>query len=438
MLGQLDRVLAIYLAKLSSILIKLLGIGKASSFPGRLALKLEPNLLKHFADELNSNHSNLSFFITGTNGKSTTTGMLKSICEQYKTALRTDPKLICNDIGANLIYGIVSELIKASDHKNNLDTHDYILEIDEAALEGIALELKPRSITVTNIYRDQLDRFGEVDATQRLISRGIKNAASDNTKTLVLILNCNDKKVLELRDLLNDNQNIQFVYYQVIDAREIDNLENNYTAYNKHSAILTARIINENINHSQIKLTSLDGKSIELRVPVPGLYNVHNAVAAASSAFVQGISLEIIAKGIEGYQSLFGRSETVQYKDSSYKVFLIKNPTGCTEVLRLLSNAKQANYLIAINDNYADGRDVSWLWDAKFELLQTTSKVICSGSRAYDIALRLKYAGLEEGRIIIEPKINKALELATSEGSELFVLPTYTALLELNKMGFGI
>lgn len=433
--------LEIYLAKLSTVLIKALRLGKASSFPGRLALRLNPNLLKHFAEELNAEKYNLSFFVTGTNGKSTTTGMLKSICRQYKKAMNDlATSLICNDIGANLDYGIVSELIRSTNHFNKLTTHDYIFEVDEAALDKIAVDLKPRSITVTNIYRDQLDRFGEVDATQRLIARGIEKLARSSDKKIAVILNADDNKVVGIRDLIEPNEQLQFVYYKLIQDSfdAIDNLENDYTVYSNHPPILEARILHKDINITLIRLTSLDGKTVDLTIPVPGVYNVYNAVAAACSAFVQGISLEIIARGIEDYHSLFGRSETVQYKDSSYKVFLIKNPTGCTEVLKLLKGQKNANYLIVINDNYADGRDVSWLWDAKFELLQTGGTITCSGSRAYDMALRLKYAGLKPEQIIIEPEVTKALESSASKDSNLFVLPTYTALLELNKMGFGI
>lgn len=442
----------LYLAKLAAFGIKVLNLGKASSFPGRLAMRLNSCLLYDLCSELNAN-SDFSFIVSGTNGKSTTTGMLKSICSKYLEATNRNPRLICNDIGANLNYGILSELIRSTNWRNQLKTFNYVLEVDEAAFETLARDLKPRIVTLTNIYRDQLDRFGEIDATQKLIARAIDNAARQRNNPLTLVLNSDDPKISELPRLLQAAANINCVYYKVISDESIENIEknltllnkyphfdadNNLTLLNKSQVLLQAKVLERDMDSSLVDLIGLDGRSLRLRIPIPGLYNIYNALAAASSALAYGISLDIIVEGIESYTSLFGRSETVQYKGSSYKVFLIKNPAGCTEVIKLLKSEPQANYLIAINDNYADGRDVSWLWDANFELLKPGSRVICSGSRAYDMALRLKYAGHQMEAVVIEPNLNKALDMLVDMDGKAFVLPTYTALLELNHMGFGI
>jgi UDP-N-acetylmuramyl tripeptide synthase len=368
----------------------------------------------------------LKICTSGTNGKTTTTGMVKQIFYEYKTFLGDKSSIICNDLGANLYYGIVAAFLSMTDFWGNLRSSDFIIEVDEAAFPKVAKVLQPELIAVTNIYRDQLDRFGEIDTTQKLIRSAIQNAGNPT-----LVLNANDPKVLELAD----SSSGRIILYQVDYA--LQNFDEGFTNTQAAERVeVKAHIIKEEIDRTDLEL-HLGNNLLKLSVPLPGLYNSYNATAAAAIAYADKVPVDIIKTGIENYKAAFGRSETKIFNDVKYQVFLIKNPTGASEVLKHLSQDEKGRFLIIINDNYADGRDVSWLWDAKFEYLNQVpkSQVFCSGRRAYDMALRLKYAGISD--IKVEPDIRAALDQAVHEcpGQEhLYVLPTYTALLELEKL----
>ena len=474
--------IAILAAKISSKLIKSLKLGKASALPGRVALAIYPKILEYYQTQLMG--SELQFFITGTNGKTTTTGLLKQIVLEHLKLTNQAPALICNDYGANLYYGICTELVHSSTliskpkslfkklpdarlanpeepeltsasmriprgERNAADgtfrmgfkSSNYVLELDEAAFVSVAKVLQPKSVTVTNLFRDQLDRFGEIDSTQKLIVSGIEElvARSSVLGARHIILNADDTKVSDIKNLLQSKANLcrpEFYFYRVTHSQKaIENLDATATAsVIANEDCFITEVIEEQIGYSQIRLKK-GNDSIELKLNLPGLYNIYNACAAAATAYSNGISLAAIKSGLENYQCNFGRSEIKSINGQEYQVFLIKNPTGCTEVLKYINQDTQARYLIAINDNYADGRDVSWLWDARFDYINTGNRVIyCSGHRAEDMALRLKYAGINPELIIIEKNIRQALKLAASETKEqehLYVLPTYTALLEL-------
>ncbi|MDD9898046.1 MAG: MurT ligase domain-containing protein [Candidatus Melainabacteria bacterium] len=421
---------AISLAKLTRSLVKILRLGSGSALPGRVALALQPKLLEDFAAELET--SNLQSIITGTNGKTTTAGLLREI---YKLAGGEDP--ISNLMGANLYYGILAEFINSSDLSGNLKSNNFVLEVDEATLPEVAKIIPVKTITVTNLFRDQLDRFGEIDATQKLIIQGIRNlvqrqgdrdvADAPHDDSPVLVLNADDTKVL---DIANQVEGFEVFSFAVKADRELSNLDSD------PQRDVDANLICEQVSEHKIKLVYQE-QSIEIDFKLPGLYNIYNATAAAATALVAGVDLTSIKQGIENYRGNFGRAEIKTFDGVEYQTFLIKNPTGATEVLRDLATKKNPKFMIAINDNYADGRDLSWLWDAEFEHLQTKSEIICAGCRAEDMAVRLKYAGIKPGQIKIIKSLKQALVDATSskQNSEtLFVLPTYTALLELNQL----
>ena len=186
---------------------------------------------------------------------------------------------------------------------------------------------------------------------------------------------------------------------------------------------------------SRVEIRTPEGP-LELQLPLPGLYNVYNALAAVTAALRLGVCLEQIKAGIEGMEAVFGRVETIEVDGTPVSILLIKNPAGANEVLRTLRLEEGLDLWLALNDRIADGRDVSWIWDADFELLDGVGRrVVCAGTRAPEMALRLKYAGLDEGLIEVEPPIRRSLDRAL-EGSNgrLFALPTYTALLELRNL----
>ncbi len=440
---MLPAYIAVTAAKLSSKLIRALNLGKASALPGRVALALNSKILEYYQAQLEA--ADLQFFVTGTNGKTTSTGLLKQIVLEQLRSTNKPPLLICNDYGANLYYGIVTEFVNSSSLWAQAKSANYVLELDEAASVLVSKVLSPKSITVTNLFRDQLDRFGEIDSTQKLIVKAISNLLNSQRPMLNIVLNADDAKVSAIKDIIEASSNNMgnakvrnYHFYKVIHPQnQIENFDAQQTqSLIANDQCFVAEVLAEQIGYSDIRLTKAN-ESIELRLNLPGLYNVYNACAAAATAYANGINLETIKVGLENYQGNFGRSETKSINGKNYQLFLIKNPTGCTEVLKYINQDEQARYMIAINDNYADGRDVSWLWDARFEYMHTRDKTIyCSGKRAEDMALRLKYAGINAEQIVIEKDLKQALKVAAqdcSSGEHLYVLPTYTALLELNK-----
>ncbi len=447
----------------------LLNIGSGSTIPGRLASELYPNTLKEFYEEIGKaeGKDQIKIAVTGTNGKTTTTGLIKSILHR---------PLICNNLGANLESGITTAFIDNTGFSNKLKTKDYLLEVDEATLVRVSGVVKPQVITVTNLYRDQLDRFGELDTTKKLINKGISKINDDIKETKLggeqifptLVLNADDpfvstigfeenKKLFYSVELSEELQKEEEDYYkEVCDKGLVTNLEKSFAGSSgKVKADIKAVVMEHGFDHSIIDLQTPDGHR-EIKVKLPGIYNVYNAVSAAATAIEAGLSLTEIKEGIESYKTNFGRAEEKTVKGVGIQTFLIKNPAGATEVLKHLSHDPNAKFLIAINDNYADGRDVSWLWDAEFEYLKKTkTPITVSGVRAHDMALRLKYAGLPLDQIKVIPDIEEALNFSidlcnyknlkkqiktlikdkgTIERKKLYILPTYTALLNLEKI----
>lgn len=450
------KALAISLARLCTKLLKAFHLGNASSLPGRVALKVCPSLLQEANSEIESQTDSFRVMVSGTNGKTTSVGLMDSIYE----VLRGKENLISNRLGANLYYGVATAFCN---FQGDLKNADYILEVDEAALKTVVKHVKPDILAFTNIFRDQLDRFGEIDATKNLLEEAVKEA--NKQEDFKLILNYDDIKLRSIETVSRKN-----IYFFRLFADSV--LEDKLTEeklsdkdsffFGADETILKEE---ENINFITGKLKILDarysvfelnfrGESIEVHLNLPGIYNVYNALLASAVFLVKGVDLQSIAKGIFAYRGAFGRSQTLFLNEVESNIYLIKNPKGCSEVLHMLKANSEALFLIVINDNYADGRDVSWLWDADFEsLIKSTNIVteneirgasvkinyICSGKRAYDMALRLRYAGADVSEIYVEENINLAVNFATDyikNGSErnLNILPTYTALLELEKM----
>ncbi len=435
------KFIAITVSKLIAKTVKSLNLGSGSALPGRVALLIYPKLLHDFKNEINATiHSQtlkaVSVIITGTNGKTTTTGLLEQMLNDsgYKN-------ISCNHEGANLYYGVVAAFLMNTNFQGKLKSPHYIIEADEAALAAISAVLKPKIIIVTNLFRDQLDRFGELDSTQKLISKGIEASYTTSDSAPALVLNADDKRVYEIARELKQRH-----LFNVKAASTISNLDSADTSYHAHTenseTLTTIEVEHEGLDGSDIKVSSsiYDSESYELHLRLPGLYNAYNFAAAATAAKLLGLSPDQIKSSIDHYHCNFGRAELKKIQGVEVQTFLIKNPTGCTEVLKLLEHNSDANYMVAINDNYADGRDVSWLWDAEWQRLSKSSSAnfICSGHRAEDMALRLSYAGIDPKQIQpiskIREGLKEALNRAKSQGRRLYILPTYTSLLELEKL----
>jgi len=373
--------LAILIGKIIIKLTRFLKLGGGSAAPGLYALKIDPRLVEKLVKKIPQN-----IVITGTNGKTTTARMLAHLAKEAGL------KVIRNHTGSNLERGIASVLIT----HYQLPTTNYqlgIWELDEAAFNTVVLKIKPDIIIFLNVSRDQLDRYGEVD---KVVNDWCNTLSKIDPKTTILI-NADEP-----------------------DFKKLKNYFPNIKAFGKKDL--------KNTKLNGLKGSEFRIQNSEFRINLPGIYNIYNALAAITCAKL----LNLPVKNLTNFQPAFGRFEKLPF---GY-IFLIKNPTGATEVFKTIAPhiRPQDRLLLALNDNIADGTDVSWIWDADFEKLRTTNseqRTICSGKRAYDLAVRLKYAGFDTKYIRVEPSLKKALREAR-EGlkGQLFILPTYTALLQ--------
>jgi len=441
------KYLSLLTAKILAQAIKLSKAGAGTNLPGRIAREIYPALLK---DLVKQNKKEI-ITITGTNGKTTTAGLIASI-------LREDNrKVVHNQRGANMLNGITTAIAEQAGFTGRIDSDNCVFEIDEAYLYRAVDEFSPDIVTVTNLFRDQLDRYGELNTTARKIETGIEKTLKN--KPLKLVLNADDPIVSRIA-ADSALEKLFFGFDKVKFLNQDEKIESPQESVNcqcgrsfKYSEIIYGHLggfycecgVKRPTPHVRASaVVDVDScvlyinEEFEVKVNLPGLYNCYNALCAISTAYAAGISSDTIKKGIQNYSTIFGRAESVEINGKKVLIQLIKNPIGATEVLRTIKNDESGRLFILINDNYADGRDVSWLWDANFELVSNYKKTaVVSGVRAADMAVRLKYAGIPSGNIVVESNIKKAFELAlenTANHEKLYVLPTYTALLELDKI----
>jgi UDP-N-acetylmuramyl tripeptide synthase len=419
-------------------LSRLSGRGGGTTLPGKLLAQVDPAAVSRLAAELPHG----SALVSATNGKTTTTAMVAEIL-----ALR---RLAYNRSGANLLSGIASTLLSSRGAELGL------FEVDEAALPDVAARLQPRLIALGNLFRDQLDRYGELE----LVAARWREAVAAHPETL-LVLNADDPPLGQLaegrarvvRYGLDDAAHGRGVLQHAADSTRCPVCGSPllYTSVyvghlGDHSCpVCGLRRQPLEIAAREIELRGLRGSSFLLELPdgrervtlaLPGLYNVYNATAAAAVASALGASPAEIAAGLERFVAAFGRFERIAVGDKTLLMLLIKNPAGANEVVAtLLDGDPPARALVALNDEIADGRDVSWIWDVDFEpLLEVLEHVVVSGGRAAELALRFVYGGFPRERLELVPELEAALDRAvalTPEGGELVVLPTYTAMLAL-------
>jgi UDP-N-acetylmuramyl tripeptide synthase len=438
--------LAVIAGKLSAKAIRLAGAGLGSNLPGRVSRAVSRTVLSTLARQARKG----VVAVSGTNGKSTTSGFISSV-------LRAAGNQIAhNRQGANLVPGITASLIDAAGWDGKLDVDYCLFETDEAALPLVAQEVKIGTIVVTNLFRDQLDRFGELDTTASLINKGI------NVNKSAAILNSDDPNVAQLApDSVRLYYGIQTVLeaprdsedavkelsycvkcgseysYSQVFYGQLGHYQCGSCGFGRTAPSIYAENVRVHATGSNFDVVH-DGGRFPVDVKLPGLFNVYNALAAAALGLNLGLAEDAIAKGIEGYTTLFGRSERWNIRGKTALIQLIKNPAGASQAVSAAVNDPNARILVAINDNYADGRDVSWLWDAQFELMNTHAKPIwVSGVRCYDMAIRLKYGGIPQENIRVIAGLEDALTTAlneTAQGETLWILPTYTCLLELQRI----
>ena len=424
------------------------GRGGGTTLPGRLLLRMAPDALSRLGARLDRGTT----IVSATNGKTTTAGMIAAILAA------ADRHPVHNRAGSNMTWGVATALLEQKGEEG-------LFEVDEAWLPQVAEQLDPSLLVLGNLFRDQLDRYGEMET---LAADWAKTVAARAGRSR-FVLNADDPAIADLgRD--NAGERRQGVVYFGVedDSQALPELQHAFDAkhcrrcghpYAYERAFVGhlghyscphcgARRPLPDVAATAISLRGMEGSrlavrtpggEIELELPLPGLYNVYNALAAIAAALELGIPAATVGTALGTMRAAFGRVETIAIDSSQLSILLIKNPAGANEVLRtLLLEAGEAklDLWIALNDRIADGRDVSWIWDADFELLASgVRRVVCAGTRAPEMALRLKYAGWPENAIEVEPGIERSLDRAVaSSGPRVFALPTYTALLELRKL----
>jgi UDP-N-acetylmuramyl tripeptide synthase len=407
-----------------------------TSFPGKLLMRLEPDAISRLAGRLDRG----SAVISATNGKTTTAAMVAGILE------RTGARLVHNRAGANMAGGVATALL---DGPRDADTG--LFEVDEFWLGQVVGELHPRALLLANLFRDQLDRYGELDT---IADRWAQVAASTGA---ALVLNADDPTVADLGrggatyfGIDDDSVALDAMQHAadathcrhcgapyVYDAIHLGHLGRYHCdscgATRPEPQVAARHIALHGVRAARFTLSTPAGER-EIDLPLPGLYNVYNALGAAALSMQLGATLDQVAAGLAAVSPAFGRAETLRVGGRELSILLIKNPAGANEVLRtLLLEEGEHELLCVLNDNVADGRDVSWIWDADFEVLAPrVRRATCSGTRAAEMALRLKYAGMPADRLVVEPDLGTALDRALADGSgALYALPTYTAMLAL-------
>jgi UDP-N-acetylmuramyl tripeptide synthase len=426
-------------ARLVAGLSRLIGTGAGMTIPGKLLSKLDPDAIDRLAARLPAGTA----VVSATNGKTTTTSMAAEI-------LRPRFRLAHNHSGANLVSGVASTLLAAGDAELGL------LEVDEGALPEVLRRIQPRAVCLNNLFRDQLDRYGELE----LVAERWRAAVAALPEGTALVLNGDDPQVGSLGPGvvygLDDPRVGRVSLQHAADSKYCIRCGTPYAyavAYVGHLGDYRC----PNCGHARppldvsaraIELSGLDRAAFDLVTPegtervelgLPGLYNVYNAVGAAALARALGATLPEIAAGLERFSAAFGRFERIPVDGKRLLLLLIKNPAGANEVVRtLVDGGAPSVAVVALNDGIADGRDVSWIWDVDFEpLLERLDTVVATGDRAAELALRFKYGGLDPSRIVVEPSLADALDRGlalTPDDGELVVLPTYTAMLDLQRL----
>jgi len=428
-------------------LSRLGGRGGGSALPGLVAERLDPSIGRELAARIPRG----SIIITGTNGKTTTAKMLAQILTD------SGERLVTNRAGSNLSRGVVSALIEFASTSGQFSQTMGLFEVDEAAMPAVCAMVQPKAIVVLNLFRDQLDRYGELDTTARLIAAGIAatsarvylNADDPLVASLaasagagrVTYFGINEASVSKLpHDVTADSNNCPVCGRALVYSQNFFGHIGHYRCKENHfdrpSPQVAATGIELEENSATGKIALPDEDHISVTIHLPGLYNFYNAIAATAVGFGLGAAPSAIVHSLERVEAAFGRVEKVTIDDRTLYVLLVKNPTGFNQVIQtFLLNKKQQKVWIAINDNFADGRDVSWLWDVAFEELQPHHhQISVSGLRATDMALRLKYADMPAHDVdtSIKNSLNQFV-MQIPSGSTGYLIPTYTAMLETRR-----
>jgi len=422
---------------------------QGSSLPGLVARRICPGILVELAAQV---HRGV-VMITGTNGKTTTGNMIAGVL------LAAGYKVINNREGANLITGVTASFVRKSSLWGKIDCDYAVLEVDEASFPGVTAEVRPQIVVLTNFFRDQLDRYWEVDKIVGLINTALQKLPGTR-----LVLNADDPLAAQFRE----KTGLSCTFYG-LGGFERRSGTGDRVREARFCPFCGAPLVYDNFYYSQLGIykcsgcpfvrpeaqveateivlgpsstTSMvvyDHSRVLLTVPAHGLHNLYNALAAFSAGSALKIGIESIVRALENYVPVSGRMEAFIYHGKPVYLNLVKNPAGFNEGLAALLNGKERSkdVLLAINDLDADGRDISWLWDVDFEVLAETGRLsfFCTGRRGEEMALRLKYAGISTDRIGLSRDMRAAIRKALAgTGEKVYLYTTYTALWPARKI----
>jgi UDP-N-acetylmuramyl tripeptide synthase len=439
---MIRRTAAVWAGKATGALSRFSRRGGGTTLPGDVARAIDPDVLRKLSKDLKFG----SIVITGTNGKTTTARLISYLLEG------AGHRVVSNRAGANLIFGATAAALESAGADGRLKADWGVFEIDEASLPKAIDEIQPRAALVLNLFRDQLDRYGELES----IAKKIESALAQLPEGSKALLNADDPRVAEiglglttppLWFGLDDTSVAMHELPHAADARTCPRCGASLifdAVYVGHDGVFRcpnrdfARPAPE-MTATQIRLDGFDNismtvKNQRLELPLGGLYNCYNVLAAFAAGVTIGLEPGYIAQRLRGFRAAFGRQERMEFRGRNLNLVLSKNPAGFNETVRTaIDLAKGNSFLIALNDRKADGTDVSWIWDVDFERLKGRTRVVVpGGNRAHDLAVRFKYAGIDAAKPETDPeKALDALVKATPEGETAHLLCTYTAMLDL-------
>lgn len=403
--------IAIWSGKIIYLFLRLIG-RSGGTLPGYVAEKLSPNLLTRKLSSLSGG----VIVISGTNGKTTSTKMLTAL-------LASQYKILTNPTGSNFTRGVVASVVINASFFGKLNFDYAVIELDEAYAAKFVEKVQPDYSLILNVSRDQMDRFGEIDYTAKLLQKVVAST------TKQVFLNADDRRVISLQSAANCPVKTFGVSKELASIFVSDDeLHSKEFSTRQHG--VDAELVNLEDGITTIKI---DHQTLKLKLNFFGVYNSQNATAVTLVAQSLGLKVKNIENILGSIQPAFGRGEIINYGKQKIILQLVKNPSGFRQALMGGEQMIADQIVIAINDNYADGRDVSWLWDVEFEGKLNSKLVVTSGSRAYDMALRLAYDEIEIG--MVKPNLNELVDsLKPNQKGITLIYTTYTAMLKLRSI----
>ena len=422
----------ISVGKYISQISKRLNRGNGSTWPGHIALKGNKNFIK----DLLTNSKIKIIMVAGTNGKTTTSGLIKK-------GLETSGKsVIQNASGANLLNGIASMLLLNTDAQGKL-TQDYaIFEVDENALPLVLRQVSPDYLVLLNLFRDQLDRYGEINT----IAEKWKDAVMKLSEKTKLIINADDPQITFIG--LHSNRKTYYFGLQEDQAKYIqDHAADSVSCPKCGNKLTFTKITFSHLGDWKCTSCGLHQPMPAITsfpfYPLSGTYNKYNTIAAALVLKENGLDEKKIVVAFKNFSPAFGRQEIIEYRGKQVQLFLSKNPTSFNQSFVTIQESQASTLLLVLNDRIPDGRDISWIWDVDLPSIDKLKHILIAGDRVYEMALRLKY---ELGEVVYNDKVQtfEKLEDAIEKGitvlasnEKLYILPNYSAMLDTRKIVTG-